>query len=235
MKWNSTFLNKTSVGLRCASPNLQMFNSINLVAIKTKNSNMQVQTKPVTTTPEEYLVLEEVAEEKNEYLDGEIITMTGASSNHNQISVNLCAYLYFALIKQNYRVFTGDLRVWIPEYNAYTYPDVMVVEGELIYHKNRKDTITNPSIICEVLSRSTAHRDRTEKFQIYRSIPELKEYILIDQYKFLVEHYVKQESSKWLINYYESEDAKLSLETVDFEITLKDIYARVNFESGEQE
>lgn len=196
---------------------------------------MQVQTKPVTTTPEEYLALEEVAEEKNEYLDGEIITMTGASSNHNRIVVEFLISLGAALRGTNYEVFAGDLRVWIPEYNAYTYPDVMVVEGELIYHKNRKDTITNPSIICEVLSRSTANRDRTEKFKIYRSIPELKEYILIDQYKFLVEHYVKQESSKWLINYYESEDAKLSLETVDFEITLKDIYARVNFDNSETE
>ena len=194
---------------------------------------MQVQTKPVTTTPEEYLALEVLAEEKNEYIDGEIISMTGASSNHNQISVNLCAHLYFALRQQNYRVFAADLRVWIPEYNAFTYPDVMVVEGELIYHNNRKDTITNPSIICEVLSRSTASRDRAEKFKSYRSIPEFKEYILIDQYKFFVEHYIKQESSKWLVNYYEAEDAKLSLETVDFEIALKDIYHRVNFESGE--
>ncbi|NEP41568.1 MAG: Uma2 family endonuclease, partial [Okeania sp. SIO2H7] len=191
------------------------------------------QTKPVTTTPEEYFALEEVAEEKNEYLDGEIITMTGASSNHNRIVVEFLISLGAALRGTNYEVFAGDLRVWIPEYNAYTYPDIMVVEGELIYHNNRKDTITNPSIICEVLSRSTANRDRAEKFEIYRSIPEFKEYILIDQYKFLVEHYIKQESSKWLVNYYEAEDAKLSLETVDFEIALKDIYHRVNFESGE--
>ncbi|MDY6804795.1 MAG: Uma2 family endonuclease [Cyanobacteriota bacterium] len=196
---------------------------------------MQVQTKPVTTTPEEYLALEEVAEEKNEYIDGEIVPMTGATSNHNQISVNLCAHLYFALRQQNYRVFAGDLRVWIPEYNTYTYPDVMVVEGELAYHNNRKDTINNPAIICEVLSRSTANRDRTEKFKIYRSIPEFKEYILIDQYKTLVEHYVKQESNKWVINYHEVEEAKLVLETVDFEITLKDIYDRVNFENSEGE
>ncbi len=214
-------------------PNI-MLKSINLTAIP-KNSNMQVQTKPVTTTPEEYLALEEVAEEKNEYLDGEIISMTGASSNHNRIVVEFLISLGAALRGTNYEVFAGDLRVWIPEYNAYTYPDVMVVEGELVYHNNRQDTITNPSIICEVLSRSTAHRDRTEKFKIYRSIPELKEYILIDQYKFLVEHYVKQESNKWLINYYESEEAKLTLETVDFEITLKDIYARVNFDNSEPE
>ncbi len=196
---------------------------------------MQVQTKPVTKTPEEYLALEEVAEEKNEYLDGEIITMTGASSNHNRIVVDFSTSLNVALRGTNYEVFAGDLRVWIPEYNAYTYPDVMVVEGELAYHNNRKDTITNPSIICEVLSRSTANRDRTEKFKIYRSIPELKEYILIDQYKFFVQHYVKQESSKWLINYHELEEAKLTLETVDFEITLKVIYDRVNFENTEEE
>ena len=194
---------------------------------------MQVQTKPVTTTPEEYLALEEVAEEKNEYIDGEIIPMTGASSNHNRISVNLCAHLYFALRGKNFEVFAGDLRVWIPEYNAFTYPDVMVVEGELIYHNNRKDTITNPSIICEVLSRSTANRDRAEKFEFYRSIPEFKEYILIDQYKFFVQQYVKEQSSKWSLNYYETEDAKLSLETVDFEIALKDIYHRVNFDNSE--
>ena len=194
---------------------------------------MQVQTKPVTTTPEEYLALEEVAEEKNEYIDGEIVPMTGATSNHNRIVVDFSTNLNLAMRGTNYEVFTGDLRVWIPEYNTYTYPDVMVVEGELAYHKNRKDTINNPAIICEVLSRSTANRDRTEKFKIYRSIPEFKEYILIDQYKTLVEHYVKQESNKWVINYHEVEDAKLVLETVDFEITLKDIYDRVNFENSE--
>ena len=196
---------------------------------------MQVQTKPVTTTPEEYLAREEVAEEKNEYIDGEIVHKTGATSNHNRIVVDFSSILNLAMRGTNYEVFAGDLRVWIPEYNTYTYPDVMVVEGELDYHKNRQDTINNPSIICEVLSRSTANYDRTEKFKIYRSIPEFKEYILIDQYKMLVEHYVKQESNKWIINYHEVEEAKLVLETVDFEITLKDIYDRVNFDNSEQE
>ena len=124
-------------------------------------------------SPEEYLELETAAEYKSEYRDGLIIPMAGGTPNHNQIAVNLSAALNFALKGQPYRVFTSDVRLWIPQARLYTYPDVMVVSGQLQFAESRRDTITNPLIIVEVLSESTAKYDRGEKFRIYRTIPTL--------------------------------------------------------------
>ena len=132
-------------------------------------------------TPEEYLQLEEVADYKSEYIDGEIIPMAGGTTNHNRIAGNFYAALNFALRQQNYEVFIGDVRLWIPKRRIYTYPDVMVVAGEPEYFNNRKDTILNPQVIIEVLSKSTKGYDHQEKFEAYRSLDNIQEYLLIDQ------------------------------------------------------
>ncbi|NEO56018.1 MAG: Uma2 family endonuclease [Okeania sp. SIO3B5] len=192
---------------------------------------MQIQTRNKVYTPEEYLFLEENAEDKHEYLDGEIISMTGGTTNHNEITGNLYAYLKFALKGKNYRIFIGDVRLWIPDYNLYTYPDLMVIEDKPAYHQTRTDTVTNPLIIVEVLSKSTANYDRGDKFKFYRSIPEFKEYILIDQYQFYIEQYVKTSEEKWEVTYYESEESRLKLATLDFEIVFSDLYERVDFKN----
>lgn len=160
--------------------------------------------------------------------------MTSGTTNHNEISGNFCAYLKLALKGKNYRVFIGDVRLWIPVHNLYTYPDLMVIEGEPSYYPNRTDTVTNPSIIVEVLSKSTANYDRSEKLKFYRSIPDFKEYILIDQYQFNIdqfniEKYVKTSEEKWEVTYYESEESILKLTSLDFQITFRDLYERVDF------
>lgn len=123
---------------------------------------MQTQTRYYT--PEEYLELEEKAEFKNEYRDGEIVAMTGGTTNHNEIAGNLYAHLKFGLRSKNYRVYIGDVRVWIPRYRQYTYPDVMVIEGEPIYTEKGTTTVMNPSLIAEVLSPSTQNYDQGDKF-----------------------------------------------------------------------
>ena len=132
-------------------------------------------------SPEEYLVLEEAADYKSEYIDGEIVPMAGGSTNHNQIAGNFYAELNFAFKKLGYRVFMSDVRLWIPQRRIYTYPDVMVVVGESEYYNNRTDTITNPRVIIEVLSPSTKGYDRSKKFEAYRTIPTFEEYLLLDQ------------------------------------------------------
>jgi Uma2 family endonuclease len=147
--------------------------------------------------------------------------------------VNLCAHLYFALRKQNYRVFTSDVRLWMAEHRLYTYPDLMVIKGDVIYHENRTDTVLNPLVIIEILSESTGSYDRGDKFKYYRSIPEFQEYILIDQYQYSVEQFVKTETGKWQVNFYESADSILTLSTLDFSINLTDLYEQVNFETSE--
>ncbi|ELS04471.1 hypothetical protein Xen7305DRAFT_00042050 [Xenococcus sp. PCC 7305] len=113
---------------------------------------MQLQTQHHKYTPEEYLQLEEQAESKSEYHDGEISLMAGGTTNHNEICLNLAANLKFGLKKQNYRVYIGDIRLWIPRHRVYTYPDVMVIRGEPVYADQGTTTVTNPILIAGVLS-----------------------------------------------------------------------------------
>ncbi|HAX77774.1 MAG TPA: hypothetical protein DCY88_18530 [Cyanobacteria bacterium UBA11372] len=181
-------------------------------------------------SPEEYLELEAAAEYKNEYYDGQIIAMPGGTPNHNKIALNLSTALNFAFKGQQYQVFMSDLRLWIPQTRLYTYPDVMVVAGELEYAEGRKDTITNPVAIAEVLSDSTEDYDRGKKFKLYRSIPSLREYIIIAQSEMQVEQFSKTDDNKWILSEYEGENAILTLTSVPFQIALFGIYDKVEFE-----
>ncbi|WP_342752274.1 Uma2 family endonuclease [Aphanothece hegewaldii] len=133
-------------------------------------------------TSEEYLELEVASDERHHYIDGKIILMPGGTPNHNKITGNLFSELYSALKRKPYEVFVTDLRVWIPEKRIYTYLDVMVVAGEVELAQGRNDTITNPMLVAEVLSKSTRSFDKDEKFAAYRTILTVKEYLLIDQY-----------------------------------------------------
>ncbi|AFZ42487.1 protein of unknown function DUF820 [Halothece sp. PCC 7418] len=180
-------------------------------------------------TPQEYLELEETTEERSEYRDGEIIPMTGGTTNDNEISLNLASHFKFGLRKRNYRVYIGDIKVWIPRYRQYTYPDVMVISGDPIYADQGTTTVMNPILITEVLSNSTKNYDQGDKFSAYRSIPELQEYILIDQTRYHVMQYVKQNDQQWLLTEYQDQTAKIVFESLKFEITLLDLYDGVDF------
>ncbi|GET40731.1 Uma2 family endonuclease [Microseira wollei] len=184
-------------------------------------------------TPEEYLALEETAEYKSEYHDGEIVPMTSGNTNHNQIALNLSVALSIAFKKQNYRVYIGDVRLWIPKFKRFTYPDVMVIAGQPEYYNNRKDTITNAQVIIEVLSKSTKGYDRGDKFQFYRTVPSFKEYILLDQSQMFIEQYTKQENKRWSYSVYDREDAALTFSSFQVEVSLEDIYDKVDFANGE--
>ncbi|MGF1588647.1 MAG: Uma2 family endonuclease [Pleurocapsa sp.] len=188
-----------------------------------------MQLQPRIYTPEEYLKLEEQAEYKSEYRDGEIIPMTGGTTNHNEISLNLVTNLKFSLKQQNYRVYMADVRLWIPRYRLYTYPDVMLIKGEPIYADRGTTTVMNPVMITEVLSPSTQNYDQGDKFTYYRSIPEMKEYILISQQQYHVMQYTKTEAGKWLLSEYETEEASIRLGSVDLELELAEIYTGVDF------
>ena len=194
---------------------------------------MPTQTEKRYYTPAEYLALEEIAEYKSEYHDGEIIPMTGGTTNHNKIAGNFYSHFKFAFRGQNYRIYMGDVRLWIPRYRRYTYPDVMVIEGTPIYEGTGTTTVTNPYLIVEVLSKSTASYDQGEKFRYYRSIPEFREYILIDQYSFHVEQFAKNAEGKWVLTEYELQDSILPMESINFQISLSDIYEKVEFELSE--
>lgn len=180
-------------------------------------------------SPEEYLILEEKAETKHEYYNGEIIEMAGATINHNRISGNIYAHLNFFLTDKAREVFMSDVKLYIPEYNIYTYPDVMIVDDKPMYQEKSKTAIVNPLIIIEVLSLSTQDYDRGQKFKYYRSLQCLQEYILIDQYECFIEQFSKNEQQKWVLTDYDKLEEKLLLESIGWEIPLTDIYQRVDF------
>ena len=137
----------------------------------------QVETK--TYTAEEYLELEINSEERHEFINGEIILMAGGTPDHGEITTNLVFALKLALKGKPYRTFSSDQRLWVPQLNNYTYPDVIVVAKPVELQSGRRDTITNPVLIAEVLSKSTKAYDRDDKFAAYRSIPSFQEYLLI--------------------------------------------------------
>jgi Uma2 family endonuclease len=195
---------------------------------------MVIQTEKKYYTPDEYLILEEKAIDRHEYRDGEIITMTGGTTNHNQIAGNFYKRFPLNIQNQDYYVYINDVRLWVGQYRFYTYPDVMVIKGKPIYEGTGTVNVTNPSIIVEVLSQSTRDYDRTDKFKYYRSLPEFQEYILIDQYRFYIAQYFKQEEGQWIFKDYEGEEAVLKLASVNFEISFSDLYERVDFELNEE-
>jgi len=184
-----------------------------------------------TYTANEYLEFEVNSEERHEYINGEIIQVSGGTPNHNKIAGNLFAHLNFALKRQPYEVFVTDQRLWIPEKRIYTYPDIMVMIPPLKYAEGRRDTLTNPLMIVEVLSKSTEAYDRGDKFAAYRTFSSFQEYVLINQYTLQVEQYTRIEPQKWTFLEYTSSDAILSFSTVPVEVELLDIYDKVDFES----
>ena len=195
---------------------------------------MVLQTENRYYTPAEYLALEEQAEYKNEYRNGAIIPMTGGTTNHNKIAGNFYKKFPLTIAEQDYEIYIGDVKLWIPQYRIYTYPDIMVVKGQPIYQGTGTTTITNPLLIVEVLSNSTKNYDKTDKFKYYRYLAGFQEYIMIDQYSFAVEKFVKQTAGQWLFKEYEGENAVLVMDALDFQIALSEIYHRVNVELNEE-
>lgn len=176
---------------------------------------------------EEYLALEETAEFRSEYYQGEIFAMAGGSANHNQIISNLNASLNIAFRNKSCRVYATDMRLWIQARNMFTYPDVLVVCGKVEFYPGRDDTVANPAAIFEVLSESTKNYDRGEKFEIYRALPTLKEYVLVDQYRVHLEHFSKNGQGKWVLEEFEDLQAMLNLPEIEFQISLQEIYDKV--------
>jgi Uma2 family endonuclease len=128
-----------------------------------------------------------------------------------------------------YSIFGLDQRLWIPQFNNYTYPDVMVVAKPIELQSGRTDTITNPLLIAEVLSKGTKAYDRDEKFAAYRSFPSFQEYLLIDQYRLQVEQYSKTEANKWIFSEYGVIGDRLMLNSISVELSVADIYENIEF------
>jgi Uma2 family endonuclease len=180
-------------------------------------------------TPEEYLALERQTETKSEYLRGEVFAMAGASRQHVTIMTNAIVALGTRLKAGPCMVFGSDLRVKVPPTGLYAYPDVSVICGKAQFEDRHQDTLVNPTVIFEILSRSTEGYDRGEKFANYRTLESLSDYILVSQHRPLVEHYERQPNGSWLLNSYEGLAAILPLPSIGCELLLADIYDKVEW------
>lgn len=150
----------------------------------------------------------------------------GCANNHNRIIRNFSRLLE----SPAYEVFISDLRLWIPAYNEYTYPDILLIKGEPIFQENSIDTVINPSIIIVVLSKFTSNRDRGDRFAFYRSLNTFQEYILVDQYRVHIEQFRKNDDGNWLLRESDDQNGILSLANGLYQIAHRDIYAKVKFD-----
>ena len=185
--------------------------------------------EPAIITADDYLAQEILAETRNEYRNGVVVPMTGGTPEHNEIASVLNALLRTALKGKGYSIFVADQRLWIPESNLYTYPDVMVARRPIERKPDRTDTVMNPILIAEVLSKSTAAYDRTEKFAAYRTIASLQNYLLIDQYQPHVELYARTGDQQWLFSEYGQLSDRVLLDAVSVELSLADLYEAIEF------
>lgn len=178
-------------------------------------------------TPEEYLAIDRQSEHKNEYFDGEIFAMTGASRKHNLISVNVSTTLNNQLADRDCEVYVSDMRVKVNPTGLYTYPDVVVACDAPQFEDKEIDTLLNPTVINEVLSKTTEGYDRGGKFEHYRSVASLSEVVLIDQDKHHVEHYMRQGNNQWILTETNSLQDKIVLTSINCELALSQIYRKV--------
>lgn len=178
-------------------------------------------------TPEEYFALDRGAEFKSEYRDGRIVAMTGATSAHVTLTVNVVAGLHARLRGGPCRAFVSDMRTQVGGGRRYTYPDVTAVCGEPRFIDETLDTLTNPVLIVEVLSPSTEAYDRGEKFLHYRTIESLQEYVLVAQDRVLVERFVRA-GEFWTLSAMTDLDDVLELTSVGCSIPLREIYENVD-------
>ncbi len=179
-------------------------------------------------TRDEYLELEEKADFKSEFFNGEILAMSGGSRNHSVICFNLNRRIGEAIDNKDCIGFDSNMKLDISKHNLFLYPDVTVVCGEIEFIENRTDIIRNPVLIIEVLSPSTQEFDRGDKFTYYRTLPSLQEYVLISQNEPVVEVYHKQDGNNWLCTVSKGLEGTAVFRTIQHEFSLKDIYQKVD-------
>jgi Uma2 family endonuclease len=181
-------------------------------------------------TPNEYLAIEIKAETRHEYFDGRIYAMAGANLNHNFIVSNLSRKIGIFLDDKSCNLFGSDLRITTPAFDSYMYPDLSIVCDEIQIQENSFDTVTNPSVIIEVMSPSTKGYDMAFKFHYYKQIASLQEYILVDSTRNFVQVNRKKDANTWIeaINI-DDENSSFEIDAIGLQVQLKDVYRNVAF------
>lgn len=178
----------------------------------------------------DYLAHERHSAGKSEYFAGTVFAMAGGSEAHNVIVSNVVAALHGQLRRRQCTVYPSDMRLRIPATGLYTYPDVSVVCGAAQFDDDHRDTLLNPTVIIEVLSPSTESYDRGKKFQNYRTLPSLQEYLLVAQDGYHIEHYVRQPNNQWLLAEANDPTTTLHLSALGCDLTLADVYEKVGLD-----
>ena len=175
----------------------------------------------------EYLAQERAGEVRHEYYAGEVVAMVGASREHNLIAGGTYTSLYVQLRKRPCEVYMNDMRLMIGPLGKYTYPDITVVCGEPRFADDYIDNLLNPTVIIEVLSPSTEAYDRGEKFEHYRTIDSLREYLLIAQDRYHIDHFVRGDAGYWVLRDAAGLAASIALASIGCELALADVYEKV--------
>ncbi len=181
----------------------------------------------------EYFAREAEADVKSEYYQGRLVAMTGGSLNHNRIAKNISFAIDDLAADHGCETFIGDVRVWIEAKDIFAYPDVIVVCGQPALMADRPDTVTNPKIIIEVLSKSTAGYDKGDKFYGYWSLETFEEYVLVDQYQMRVEYFRRVDEKIWELRLFTRPEDQVQLQSVDATLPLDRIYRNVDWREPE--
>jgi len=192
---------------------------------------MSTQAKTFLTEAE-YLELERQTEDRNEYFGGEMFAMSRGTAWHAWIIGNIVAEVRQQLKRKPCRVSPSEVRLKTPA-GLFTYPDVMVVCGDPQFADDRKDTLLNPVVIVEVLSPSTRDYDRGQKFQFYRSVPSLAEYVAVAQDTPHVELYTRQTDHRWLLTEFEDLGQSVELSSIGCVLPLSEVYDKIDWATAE--
>lgn len=185
-------------------------------------------------TAEEYLEFERSSEIKHEFYNGRIYAMAGAKRRHNLIALNIGSEIRGHLKGRNCEAYPSDMRVFVPRFGLYTYPDVSVVCGKPEFQDAVLDTLLNPVLLIEILSDSTESYDRGKKFQHYRSIESLQEYVLVSQNEARIEKYIRQGDGFWVLSEAVGVGSSITFESIDCPISLAEVYDKIDFEEPEE-
>jgi Uma2 family endonuclease len=186
-----------------------------------------MSTQPIThLTVEQYLEIERAAEFRSEYIDGQVYAMAGGAVNHALIALDAAALLLAQLRGRPCTVAGSDLRLFCESANMLTYPDVVVFCKPRKYLDGKRDTLTDATVIIEVLSPSTQNYDRGEKFRFYRGLPSFSEYLLLAQDAIRAEHYVRQHDGAWLLREINGPESEIALTSIGCSLNLGSLYER---------
>jgi Uma2 family endonuclease len=183
-------------------------------------------------TEKDFLEFERESTEKHQFIKGEVFAMSGASIPHNVIAINVTGEVINKLKGKKCRPFGSDLRIYNPASSQYTYPDLSIICGKIETTDDKFDTVTNPTVLFEILSPSTRNYDLGSKFELYRQIPSLKNYVTIDSQAISVILWTKNDDKSWLMIEKKSLDESIFIESIDVLLKLSSIYEEVNLDKS---